>query len=107
MQSKARWIVVLGAALVLGGCFEDPDDNRGGNGGVGGTGNQAPTISGTPPPIPFAHEMASGTISGAMYLHAIAFPHRPKPDCTSSNINKRSCSRHNAATARRNSGVAG
>ena len=33
-------------------------------------------------------------------------PQRPKPACTSSNNNSRSCRRHSAATARRNSGVA-
>lgn len=51
MHVKARWILVLGAALVLSGCFEnDDDENRAGNGGGDGTStNQAPVISGTPP----------------------------------------------------------
>jgi len=49
MQSKARYILVLGATLVLGGCFDSKDDeNQFGNGG-GNAVNQAPTISGTAP----------------------------------------------------------
>ena len=50
MQVKARWILVLGTALVLGGCFDsDKDENRNGTGGSGAAANQTPTISGTPP----------------------------------------------------------
>jgi hypothetical protein len=49
MHSKSQSILVLGAALLLGGCFESGDDeNRIGNGGEAGD-NQAPTISGAPP----------------------------------------------------------
>lgn len=50
MQSKAPWILILGATLLLGGCFDsDDDENRIGNGGGGAADNQAPTIVGTPP----------------------------------------------------------
>jgi hypothetical protein len=50
MQAKAQWILVLGATLLLGGCFDSGDDkNRLGNGGGGAADNQAPTISGAPP----------------------------------------------------------
>lgn len=50
MQAKAQWILVLGATLLLGGCFDSGDDeNRLGNGGGEAAGNQAPTISGAPP----------------------------------------------------------
>lgn len=50
MQSKAQWILILGATLLLGGCFDSGDDeNRLGNGGGGAADNQAPTIAGTPP----------------------------------------------------------
>jgi hypothetical protein len=50
MHVKARWILILGAGLVLGGCFENDDENRIGNGGGDGTtANQAPVISGAPP----------------------------------------------------------
>jgi hypothetical protein len=43
---------------------------------------------GTPPPMPLAHEMPSGWISGAIMRHAIESPQRPKPACTSSNKQK-------------------
>ena len=50
MQSKVQWILILGATLLLGGCFDSGDDeNRLGNGGGGAADNQAPTIVGTPP----------------------------------------------------------
>jgi hypothetical protein len=52
MQSKAQWILVLGATLLVGGCFDSGgDENQLGNGGGGGgaSDNQAPTIIGTPP----------------------------------------------------------
>lgn len=50
MQSKAQWILVLGATLLLSGCFDGKEDeNRIGNGGGVG-GNQPPTIVGAPPP---------------------------------------------------------
>ncbi len=49
MQVKAKWILVLGATLLIGGCFDSGDsENRIGNGGGVGD-NQAPTISGAPP----------------------------------------------------------
>jgi hypothetical protein len=56
MQSKARFVWVLGAALLAAGCFDlesdskrqanDPDPAPGG----GAQANHAPTISGSPPP---------------------------------------------------------
>jgi hypothetical protein len=54
MHSKFPLVWVLGAALLLGGCFDELDDdqNRFGNGNGGGDGsalNQAPTIAGAPP----------------------------------------------------------
>lgn len=54
MQSKFPLVWVLGATLLLGGCFDELDDdqNRFGNGDGGGDGstlNQAPTIVGAPP----------------------------------------------------------
>jgi hypothetical protein len=54
MQSKFPLVWALGTMLLLGGCFDELDDdqNRFGNGDGGGNGstlNQAPTIAGTPP----------------------------------------------------------
>jgi hypothetical protein len=50
MHSKAQWALVLGATLLLGGCFDsDDDENRIGNGEGGVPENEAPTISGAPP----------------------------------------------------------
>jgi hypothetical protein len=55
MQSKFPLVWVLGAMLLLGGCFDelDDDENHFGNGsggsGSGSAENQAPTISGMPP----------------------------------------------------------
>lgn len=50
MQAKIRLVGILGAALVLGACLEEPDDNRGGLdfGGGGVSLNQPPTITGSP-----------------------------------------------------------
>jgi len=59
MQSKYPLVWVLGATLLLGGCFEEDNNssfggsgNGGGNGGENGNGNgelnQAPAISGSP-----------------------------------------------------------
>ncbi len=50
MQSKIRLVGVLGAALVLGACFDEPEDNRGSLdfSGGGAALNRAPTIAGTP-----------------------------------------------------------
>ena len=61
---------------------------------------------GTPPPMPLAHEMPSGLISGAIMRQAIESPQRPKPAWTSSKNKSRSCFLQTAAMARRNSGVA-
>lgn len=49
MHSKAQWILILGATLLLGGCFDSDDEDSGG-GGSGAVDNQAPTIAGAPPP---------------------------------------------------------
>ena len=58
MQSKFPLVWVLGATLLLGGCFDELDNDGGsnrfgdgawpGSGGGGTTLNQAPTISGSP-----------------------------------------------------------
>jgi hypothetical protein len=48
MQSKFPLVCVLGAALILSACFESDDSKRNGNGNIAL--NQAPTITGSPPP---------------------------------------------------------
>ncbi|MGH8203990.1 MAG: hypothetical protein ACREST_05225, partial [Steroidobacteraceae bacterium] len=52
MLSKLPLVALLGTVLLLGGCFEEPTDNRiqqvpGGSGGD--VSNKPPTIAGTPP----------------------------------------------------------
>jgi hypothetical protein len=51
MQSKLPLAWILGAALLLGGCFDELDDDESNHlgGGSGSALNQAPTIAGSPP----------------------------------------------------------
>jgi len=56
MNSRFPLSLLLALTLVLGGCFDNPDDNRlAGNGSNDpdppAAGNQAPTIAGTPTPV--------------------------------------------------------